>query len=62
MPPCEALTTTAPAASAPTRVMLSAMTIGLCSGGMDRFEGMSLPPSCRERQDVHKPGPLVLEC
>jgi hypothetical protein len=42
--------------------MLSAVRINLRSGGMDRFEGVSLPPSCRARLDVHKPGPLVLEC
>src|SRR6516164_9628236 len=32
MPPCEPLTTTAPAASGPTRVMLSAVNIGGSSG------------------------------
>src|SRR4051794_11613786 len=33
MPPCEALTTTAPAASGPIRVMLSAITIGAGMAG-----------------------------
>jgi hypothetical protein len=42
--------------------MLSAVTINLGSEGMNRFKGVILPASWRDRLDVHKPGPLVLEC
>src|SRR2546421_3861783 len=56
MPPCEALTTTAPRASASaTRVMLSAMTIGAAEEGIaGGSQQRMLPASCRERRALDK--------
>src|SRR5207248_8836085 len=56
MPPCEALTTTAPRASASaTRVMLSAMTIGAAEEGIAwGSQQRMLPASCRQRRALDK--------
>src|SRR6516225_6362403 len=53
MPPCEPLTTTAPAASGPTRVMLSAVRIGASSGNAtSRAE--AIRTSCRATRVKNK--------
>src|ERR1700720_3817625 len=52
MPPCEPLTTTAPIASGPTRVMLSAVRIGGSSGTCPSQKWRSL--SCGEKTQRDK--------
>src|SRR6516162_5092903 len=53
MPPCEPLTTTAPAASGPRRVMLSAIRIAASSGNATS-RAKATRPSCRARRVENK--------
>ena len=55
MPPWEPLTTTAPAASLPMRVILSAVRTGASSSADKDLSRRPPLPSCREIRDKNKP-------